>query len=69
MLRSLRPPEYGQQQYQQHLMRGMPNGAMNMGMKQGNPLQRAAMANSQKYAISYPSSSPAQRPPVLGTNT
>lgn len=47
MLRQMRP-DLAQQQYQQHMMRGMPNGAaMNMAMK-GNQLQRAAMANSQK---------------------
>lgn len=47
MLRQMRP-ELAQQQYQQHMMRGMPNGAMNMGMKPGNQLQRTAMANNQK---------------------
>ncbi|KAK0708629.1 hypothetical protein B0H67DRAFT_345468 [Lasiosphaeris hirsuta] len=48
MLRNIRPPEAfaAQQQYQQHMMRGMQNGAMNMNMKPGNPLQRAAMANN-----------------------
>lgn len=46
MLRQMRP-EFAQQQYPQHMMRAMPNGAINMGMKPGN-LQRAAMANSQK---------------------
>ncbi|KAK3291477.1 uncharacterized protein B0H64DRAFT_420296 [Chaetomium fimeti] len=48
MLRQMRPdlmPQ--QQQHFQQLMRGMPNGAMNMGMKPGNQLQRAAMANNQ----------------------
>jgi hypothetical protein len=30
------------------MMRQMPNGAMNMAMKPGNQLQRAAMANNQK---------------------
>lgn len=52
MLRNIRPPEFNQQQYQQHMMRGMQNGAMNMKMNQGNPLQRAAMANNQKYVLS-----------------
>lgn len=47
MLRQMRP-EFAQQQFQQHMMRGMPNGTMTMGMKPGNQLQRAAMANSQK---------------------
>lgn len=53
MLRNLRPPDAytQQQQYQQHMMRNMPNGAMNINMKQGNPLQRAAMANNQKYVF------------------
>jgi len=51
MLRNIRPPEFTQQQYQQHMMRGMQNGAMNMKMNQGNPLQRAAMANNQKYVF------------------
>jgi hypothetical protein len=47
MLRQMRPDMAAQQSFQQHLMRGMPNGAMNMAMKPGS-LQRAAMANSQK---------------------
>lgn len=46
MLRQMRP-EFAQQQYQQHMMRGMPNGAMAMGMKPGNQLPRAAMANNK----------------------
>jgi hypothetical protein len=48
MLRNIRPPgDYGQQQYPPQMMRGMPNGAMNMKQMQVNQLQRAAMANSQ----------------------
>jgi hypothetical protein len=43
----MRPEYAAQQQYQQHMMRGMQNGAINMAMK-GNQLQRTAMANSQK---------------------
>jgi hypothetical protein len=46
MLRQIRP-DLAQQQFHQQMMRGMPNGGMNMGMKPGN-LQRAAMANNQK---------------------
>jgi len=55
MLRNIRPPgDYSQQQFQPQMMRGIPNGAMNMNMKQVNQLQRAAMANSQqKYVIDY----------------
>ncbi|KAK3942936.1 transcriptional regulator of filamentous growth FLO8 [Diplogelasinospora grovesii] len=49
MLRQIRPESYAQQQqqYNQQLMRGMQNGTMNMNMKPGNQLQRAAMANNQ----------------------
>ncbi|KAK4244851.1 hypothetical protein C7999DRAFT_16917 [Corynascus novoguineensis] len=47
MLRQMRPDLAQQQQFHQQMMRGMPNGAMNMGMKPGNQLQRAAMANNQ----------------------
>ncbi|KAK4175134.1 hypothetical protein QBC36DRAFT_190575 [Triangularia setosa] len=46
LLRNMRPDAYNQQQYQQHMLR-MQNGAMNMGVKPGNNLQRAAMANNQ----------------------
>lgn len=46
MLRQMRP-DLAQQHYQPHMMRGIPNGAMNMAMK-GNQLQRTAMANNQK---------------------
>ncbi|KAK5659099.1 hypothetical protein OQA88_1189 [Cercophora sp. LCS_1] len=47
MLRNIRPEAYQQQQQFAHqMMRQMPNGAM-MSMKQGNPLQRAAVANAQ----------------------
>ncbi|KAK4142710.1 uncharacterized protein C8A04DRAFT_13039 [Dichotomopilus funicola] len=46
MLRQMRP-DLAQAHLHQQMMRGMPNGAMNMGMKPGNQLQRAAMANSQ----------------------
>ncbi|KAK1750935.1 transcriptional regulator of filamentous growth FLO8 [Echria macrotheca] len=45
MLRNIRPPDF-QQQYQQHMMGRVPNGAMNVKLNQGN-LQRAAMANNQ----------------------
>jgi hypothetical protein len=41
-------PDGGQQPFHPQMIRGMPNGAMNMAMKPGNQLQRAAMANSQK---------------------
>lgn len=53
MLRQIRP-EFAQQQaqYQQQMMRGMQNGGMNMNMKP-NPIQRAAMANNQKYEGAY----------------
>ncbi len=44
-------PELAQQQFHQQMMRGMPNGAMNMAMKPGQ-LQRAAMANNQKFVPS-----------------
>ncbi|KAK4040166.1 hypothetical protein C8A01DRAFT_15927 [Parachaetomium inaequale] len=47
MLRQMRPDLAAQQQFHQQMMRGMPNGAMNMAMKPGNQLQRAAMANNQ----------------------
>ncbi|KAL2017919.1 hypothetical protein VTK56DRAFT_1511 [Thermocarpiscus australiensis] len=47
MLRQMRPEFAAQQQYPHQMMRGMPNGAMGMGMKPGNQLQRAAMANNQ----------------------
>lgn len=47
LLRQIRP-DLAQQQFHQQMMRGMPNGAINMGMKPGNQLQRAAMANNQK---------------------
>jgi hypothetical protein len=46
MLRQMRP-DMGQQPFHPQMIRGMPNGGMNMAMKPGN-LQRAAMANSQK---------------------
>ncbi len=39
-------PDGSQQPFHPQMMRGMPNGAMNMAMK-GN-LQRTAMANNQK---------------------
>ncbi|KAK4151280.1 hypothetical protein C8A00DRAFT_17293 [Chaetomidium leptoderma] len=42
MLRQMRP-----EQFHQQMIRQMPNGAMNMAMKPGNQLQRAAMANNQ----------------------
>lgn len=48
MLRQMRPDLAQQQQFQSQMMRGIPVGAMNMGMKPGNQLQRAAMANNQK---------------------
>lgn len=44
MLRQMRP-DMAQQQY---LMRNMPNGGMNMNMKQQGNLARTAMANNQK---------------------
>jgi hypothetical protein len=44
----MRPDLAAQQQFHQQMMRQMPNGAMNMAMKPGNQLQRAAMANNQK---------------------
>ena len=47
MLRQMRPDLAAQQQFHQQMIR-MPNGAMNMAMKPGNQLQRAAMANNQK---------------------
>ncbi|KAL2162554.1 hypothetical protein VTH06DRAFT_7468 [Thermothelomyces fergusii] len=47
MLRQIRPDLAQQQQFPQPMMRGIPNGAMSMGMKPGNQLQRAAMANNQ----------------------
>ncbi|KAJ4287514.1 hypothetical protein N0V88_007615 [Collariella sp. IMI 366227] len=47
MLRQMRPDLAQQQQFQSQMMRGIPVGAMNMGMKPGNQLQRAAMANNQ----------------------
>lgn len=49
LLRQMRPGgEMTPQQFQtQALMRGMANGSMNMNMKQGGNLARAAMANSQ----------------------
>lgn len=46
MLRNMRP-EGNLPQQQQFMMRGMPNGAMNMNMKGAN-LARTAMANNQK---------------------
>ena len=46
MLRQIRPEYTGQHQYPPHMMRGMPNGAM-QNMK-AQTLQRAAMANNQK---------------------
>lgn len=49
MLRQMRP-DFAQAQYQQQMMRNLQqqNGAMNIGLKQGNNLPRTAMANSQK---------------------
>ncbi|KAK4098368.1 hypothetical protein N658DRAFT_432105 [Parathielavia hyrcaniae] len=48
LLRQMRPDHLAQQQYHQQLIaRGMPNGGMHMGMKPGNHLPRAAIANSQ----------------------
>lgn len=43
-------PDFAQAQYQQQMMRNLQqqNGAMNIGLKQGNNLPRTAMANSQK---------------------
>lgn len=47
MLRNMRPDPSIQQQ--QFMMRGMPNGPMNMNMKQQQAnLARTAMANNQK---------------------
>jgi hypothetical protein len=57
------------------MMRGMPNGAMNMKQMQVNQLQRAAMANSQKYVLPLPflpapptdnAPSPSKRPRLDG---
>ena len=57
MLRNLQrgaaEPNFAQQQQQQfnpQLMGRMANGGMMMNNK-GNPLQRAAMANNQKYVM------------------
>ena len=49
----MRPELAAQQQFHQSMMRGMPNGAMNMAMKPGQ-LQRAAMANNQKFVAELP---------------
>lgn len=51
LLRNMRPDAYNQQQYQNHMMRMQNGAAMNMGVKPGNNLQRAAMANNQKYVL------------------
>lgn len=65
MQRGAAEPNFAQQQqfHQQLLARGMPNGMM---MKQqGNPLQRAAMANNQKYV---PGTTASPSPSILGSS-